>query len=52
MMIREIEGYFGIQMVPLPRNDWDETEKIVKKVIKSSRATADYGMADSQDIQM
>ena len=41
-MIRQISDYFGVQMTGLPYNDWDEVEDIIKKVIKSSRASKDF----------
>ncbi len=44
-MIRELEHYFSIQMTPLPNDEWDEIEKIIKKVIKHSRADKDYNMS-------
>ena len=38
----EISQYFQINMTGLNTNDWDGIEKTVKKIIKSSRADADY----------
>jgi ATP-dependent RNA helicase DDX19/DBP5 len=36
--LNEISRYFGCVIEPLPTNDWDKVEEIVKKVIKSGRA--------------
>ncbi|KAL9103542.1 MAG: hypothetical protein Q9163_001420 [Psora crenata] len=41
-MIRQISEYFGVQMTALPHDDWDTVEGIIKKVIKSSRAGANF----------
>ncbi|KAK3178804.1 RNA helicase required for poly(A+) mRNA export [Lepraria neglecta] len=52
-MIKEISDYFAIEMTPLPHNDWDKVETIIKKVIKSTRASADYNKAGAPtDINM
>lgn len=37
-----IASHFGIDLIQLSPDDWDETEKQVQDVIKSSRAKADY----------
>lgn len=34
----EIQDYFGVEMIRVDTGDWDEVEKTVKRVIKSSRA--------------
>ena len=34
----EIQDYFGVEMTRIDTADWDEVEKTVKRVIKSSRA--------------
>ncbi|KAG7664173.1 DBP5 [[Candida] subhashii] len=34
-ILNSIKNYFGIEMTRVPTDDWDEVEKIVKKVIKS-----------------
>ena len=46
-MIHEIERYFNIKMTPLPTEDWDEVETIIKKVIKSSRAGKNFNATNS-----
>jgi len=33
-----ISKHFGVNVIPLPGDDWDAVEDIVKKVIKSNRA--------------
>ena len=40
MALSAIAVHFGIDLIKLNQNDWDETEEVVKKVIKSSRAGA------------
>lgn len=37
-----ISNLYGIDLIQLSPDDWDETEKQVQHVIKSSRAKADY----------
>ena len=53
-LIRDIEEYFHIKMTPLPMEDWDEVETVIKKVIKSSRAGKDFNRnnAVSEDQSM
>lgn len=52
-MIKEISDYFGVKMTSLPHDDWDEVETIIKKVIKSTRASADYNKAGAPaDVNM
>ncbi|KAL2048433.1 hypothetical protein N7G274_000345 [Stereocaulon virgatum] len=52
-MIKEIADYFAVEMTSLPHDDWDKVETIIKKVIKSSRASADYNKAGkSAEINM
>lgn len=46
-MVHEIEEYFNIKMTPLPTDDWDEVETIIKKVIKSSRAGKNFNTTNS-----
>ena len=41
-MIRQISEYFGVEMTALPHDDWDMVENIIKNVIKSSRAGANF----------
>lgn len=41
-MIRQIQDYFGVEMTSLPSHDWDNVEDVIKKVIKSSRASKDF----------
>ena len=36
--LAEIQEYFGVEMTRVDTHDWDEVEKTVKRVIKSSRA--------------
>jgi ATP-dependent RNA helicase DDX19/DBP5 len=38
MGLQGIAQHYGIEMVRLDTDDWDTTEKVVKQVIKSSRA--------------
>lgn len=40
--IKEISGYFGVDMTSLPHDDWDKVEETIKKVIKSSRAGSNF----------
>ena len=54
-LVKEISEYFAIEMTSLPYNDWDQIEEIVKKVVKSSRAGANFTKAtigQSNDINM
>ena len=41
-MIKQISDFFGVEMTPLPHDDWDTVEEIIKKVIKSSRAGSNF----------
>ncbi|KAL9128996.1 MAG: hypothetical protein Q9217_002430 [Psora testacea] len=50
-MIRQISEYFGVQMTALPHDDWDTVESIIKRVIKSSRAGANF-KAVQNDVDM
>ena len=50
-MIQEISNYFGVEMTALPHDDWDTVEGIIKKVIKSSRAGANFRTAN-EDVTM
>lgn len=45
-----ISEYFKVEMTGLNTNDWDEIETVVKKIIKSSRADANY--SKGEEIQM
>lgn len=45
-----ISEYFKVEMTGLNTNDWDEIETVVKRIIKSSRADANYNQG--QEIQM
>lgn len=36
--LNAISSHFGVEIEPLPTNDWDEVEEKVKRVIKSGRA--------------
>ena len=49
-MIREISEYFGVEMTALPHDDWDTVEGIIKRVIKSSRAGANF--RTNEDVTM
>jgi ATP-dependent RNA helicase DDX19/DBP5 len=40
--LSDIAKHYGIDLVRLDQNDWDKTEEIVKSVIKSSRAGANF----------
>ncbi|KAL2148735.1 hypothetical protein VTH82DRAFT_1882 [Thermothelomyces myriococcoides] len=40
--LSQIANYYGIDLVQLSPDDWDETERKVQEVIKSSRARPDY----------
>lgn len=42
MALRSIADFYGIDLVKLDQNDWDETEEVVQKVIKSSRAGTNF----------
>ncbi|KAI9669944.1 MAG: RNA helicase required for poly(A+) mRNA export [Alyxoria varia] len=39
-VLSDIAEFYGVTLSKLPTNDWDEAEKIVKQVIKSSRSGA------------
>ena len=41
-LIKDISDYFGVDMIKLPHDDWDTVEDLIKKVIKSSRAGANF----------
>jgi ATP-dependent RNA helicase DDX19/DBP5 len=45
-----ISEYFKVEMTGLNTNDWDQIETVVKKIIKSSRADANY--SQGEEIQM
>ena len=40
--LSHIANFYGIDLIQLSPDDWDETEKKVQDVIKSSRARPDY----------
>ena len=42
MALSKIAQFFGIELVKLDQNDWDETEEVIQKVIKSARAGANF----------
>ena len=50
-MIQQISEYFGVEMTALPHEDWDIVEGIIKRVIKSSRAGANF-RTTNEDITM
>ena len=53
-MVKEISEYFAVEMTSLPYNDWDKIETIVKKVVKSARAGANFNKAAAEpaDVNM
>jgi ATP-dependent RNA helicase DDX19/DBP5 len=42
MALQAISQHYGIELIRLDTDDWDSTEKVVKNVIKSSRAGANF----------
>ena len=50
-MLNQISRYFGVEMTALPHDDWDTVEEIIKRVIKSSRAGANFKTAN-EDVNM
>lgn len=38
LALSKIAEFYGIDLVKLNQDDWDETEETVKRIIKSSRA--------------
>ncbi len=50
-MLRQIEDYFGVKMQGLDPTDWDEVEKRLKTVLKSTRAQASY-RPEAKDVDM
>jgi ATP-dependent RNA helicase DDX19/DBP5 len=42
MALQAISQHYGIELIRLDAEDWDQTEKIVKNVIKSSRAGTNF----------
>jgi len=40
--LSQIANYYGIDLIQLSPDDWDDTEQKVQEIIKSSRAQADY----------
>ncbi len=48
--MRAISDYFKVEMTGLNTNDWDQIETVVKRIIKSSRADANYSQGG--EIQM
>ncbi|KAL8873119.1 MAG: hypothetical protein Q9174_001366, partial [Haloplaca sp. 1 TL-2023] len=51
-MLVEIEQYFGVKMQGLDTNDWDEVEDKIKKVLKSTRAQANFRQGQNKDVAM
>jgi len=37
-LLSQITQFFGVEATPVPTDDWDAVEDIIKQVIKSSRA--------------
>ncbi|KAL8897546.1 MAG: hypothetical protein Q9207_007165 [Kuettlingeria erythrocarpa] len=50
-MLRQIEDYFGVKMQGLDPTDWDEVEKRLKTVLKSTRAQASF-RPEAKDVDM
>ncbi|KAL8919958.1 MAG: hypothetical protein Q9208_006526 [Pyrenodesmia sp. 3 TL-2023] len=50
-MLRQIEDYFGVKMQGLDPTDWDEVEKRLKVVLKSTRAQANF-RPETKDVDM
>lgn len=50
-MLRQIEDYFGVKMQGLDPTDWDEVEKRLKIVLKSTRAQANF-RPETKDVDM
>lgn len=50
-MIQEIQDYFSIKMLGLRTSDWDEVEKNIKSVLKSTRAQASF-RPEVKDVDM
>ncbi|EJT77107.1 ATP-dependent RNA helicase DBP5 [Gaeumannomyces tritici R3-111a-1] len=44
--LSQIAEYYGIDLIQLSTDDWDEAEKQVQQVIKSTRAKSDYTPAE------
>ena len=42
--LQSITAHYGIDLISLKHDDWDETETVVKKIIKSSRAGSNLKM--------
>jgi ATP-dependent RNA helicase DDX19/DBP5 len=40
--LKNIADHYGIDLVHLSHDDWDETESVVQRVIKSSRAGTNF----------
>jgi len=40
--LMDISEYFKIKMMKVETSDWDAVEDVIKKVIKSAAAQADY----------
>ena len=41
-MLMEIQNYYGAEIAKVDTSDWDELEETVTKIIKSSRAGANF----------
>lgn len=40
--LADIANHYGIDLIQLSPDDWEETEKKIRQILKSSRAQADY----------
>lgn len=40
--LAQIADHYGIDLVKLNQDDWDETEEVVQKIIKSSRSGTNF----------
>lgn len=49
--LMEIQRYFGTEMTKVATDDWDELEETVSKIIKSSRAGANFKDGANMDMQ-
>ncbi|KAL9594052.1 MAG: hypothetical protein Q9219_007242 [cf. Caloplaca sp. 3 TL-2023] len=50
-ILNEIQDYFGVEMIGLDINDWDNVEQRIKAVLKSSRAQANF-RPETKDVNM
>lgn len=50
--LMDIQKYFGVEMAKVATDDWDELEESVSKIIKSSRAGANFKEGANMQMQM